>query len=329
MIELIQTYLIVSLVAYFIPTILALFTGNRLGAVFVMNLFLGWTFIGWVWALVWAVSPERKNQVIVNNHIANEAVKPNTQTEQTIEQTIDKASLLNQLSQLHSLRQNNVITEDVYEQERQELLNKLHPEKKAEPTVGAFPSQTVDDNYQNDLEYQKVFGDEGKRKRNKQLIIGLSIAVVFAIGIYLLVETTSKSVTAQPEVNSTTQSTKQTFIETDYKKTCVGNYSFLQDFECGVATGDLEIANARNGKFHFKLSVSGPDNGTSWVMTGNIEGVAKFVTQNVATYSKSDCKKLKFTFFEDGTVRVYETECSTYHGAGVCFEASFIKPQGN
>src|ERR1700694_1477995 len=172
MIELIQTYLIVSLIVYFIPTILALFTGNRFGAVFVMNLFLGWTFIGWIWALVWAVSPERRNQVIVNNHIANETSKSIPQQIQTAEQTIDKASVLNQLSQLHSLRKNNVITEDVYEKERQELLNKLHPEKKAEPTIEVSPFQTDNNNYQNDLEYQRLFGDDSKRKKNKQLIIG-------------------------------------------------------------------------------------------------------------------------------------------------------------
>lgn len=329
MIELIQTYLIVSLIVYFFPTILALFTGNRIGAVFVMNFFLGWTFIGWVWALVWAVSPERRDQVIVNNHIANEKATPVVQQSQPAEQTIDKASLLNQLSQLHSLRQNNVITEEVYEYERNELLNKLHPAKKAEPTITVLPTQTSDDDYQRDLEYQRLFGDEGKRKRNKQLVIGLSIAAAFAIGIYFLLGTTTTPVDAQPEDINSAQIATQTSTEPDYKKTCAGNYLFLQDFECGVASGNLEITNAKNGRFKFNLSVSGPDNGTAWVMTGNIEGVAKFVSKNVATYSKSDCKKLKFTFFEDGTVRVYETECSTYHGAGICFETSFIKPQGN
>jgi hypothetical protein len=118
MIELIQTYLIVSLTIYFFPFLLSLLTGNRIGSVFVMNFFLGWTFIGWVWALVWAVTPDRKqDQVIVHNHLPNEKVT--IEREKTIqevassEQQIDKASLLNQLSQLHSLREKNVITEDM------------------------------------------------------------------------------------------------------------------------------------------------------------------------------------------------------------------------
>jgi Superinfection immunity protein len=40
---------------YFLPAIIA--GGrkhNNAGAIFVLNLFLGWTFVGWVIALVWA-----------------------------------------------------------------------------------------------------------------------------------------------------------------------------------------------------------------------------------------------------------------------------------
>jgi hypothetical protein len=47
--------LIILLMAYFIPTVVA--NGRRhhnTMAIFVLNLFLGWTFIGWLAALVWA-----------------------------------------------------------------------------------------------------------------------------------------------------------------------------------------------------------------------------------------------------------------------------------
>jgi len=44
---------------YFVPTIVA---GNRIhpqtGAIFVLNLCLGWTLVGWVIALVWANTNE-------------------------------------------------------------------------------------------------------------------------------------------------------------------------------------------------------------------------------------------------------------------------------
>ena len=47
--------LALSLAIYFIPTLVAFerLRRNR-GAIFVLNLFLGWTLVGWVAALVWA-----------------------------------------------------------------------------------------------------------------------------------------------------------------------------------------------------------------------------------------------------------------------------------
>jgi tryptophan-rich sensory protein len=47
---------IISLALYFIPAIIAIARHhrNRL-AIFLLNFFLGWTFIGWIAALIWAV----------------------------------------------------------------------------------------------------------------------------------------------------------------------------------------------------------------------------------------------------------------------------------
>ena len=42
---------------YFIPSALGINKRNA-GAIFALNLFLGWTFLGWVIALVWAVCKE-------------------------------------------------------------------------------------------------------------------------------------------------------------------------------------------------------------------------------------------------------------------------------
>lgn len=50
--------LIVILIAlYFVPTFIGLRKRNA-GAIFVLNLLLGWTFVGWVVALVWALTVE-------------------------------------------------------------------------------------------------------------------------------------------------------------------------------------------------------------------------------------------------------------------------------
>jgi hypothetical protein len=46
-------------VMYFLPAIVALARSKRdLLAIFLLNLFLGWSVIGWVVALVWAVKAE-------------------------------------------------------------------------------------------------------------------------------------------------------------------------------------------------------------------------------------------------------------------------------
>ena len=44
-----------AMVVYFVPTIVAAASKHHnTTAIFVLNLFLGWTLIGWVAALVWA-----------------------------------------------------------------------------------------------------------------------------------------------------------------------------------------------------------------------------------------------------------------------------------
>ena len=42
---------------YFLPTIISR-NKNNAGAIFALNLFLGWTFIGWVISLVWALTKD-------------------------------------------------------------------------------------------------------------------------------------------------------------------------------------------------------------------------------------------------------------------------------
>jgi hypothetical protein len=46
-----------GLALYFLPTLIAF--GRHLwsrGAIALLNLFLGWTFIGWIAALIWAIA---------------------------------------------------------------------------------------------------------------------------------------------------------------------------------------------------------------------------------------------------------------------------------
>lgn len=46
-----------ALVVYFLPAVIAMnYRVRRSGAITTMNLLLGWTFIGWALALVWAIA---------------------------------------------------------------------------------------------------------------------------------------------------------------------------------------------------------------------------------------------------------------------------------
>jgi hypothetical protein len=52
------TVLIAMIVVYMLPTVIsALRLSRNMLAIFFLNLLLGWTFVGWVVALVWAVLP--------------------------------------------------------------------------------------------------------------------------------------------------------------------------------------------------------------------------------------------------------------------------------
>jgi len=48
-------YIILAIIIYFIPAIVA---GKKqcFSGVLILNIFLGWTFLGWVGALIWAAS---------------------------------------------------------------------------------------------------------------------------------------------------------------------------------------------------------------------------------------------------------------------------------
>ena len=51
--------IIFAIIVYFLPTIVG-HKKKNIAAILILNIFLGWTFVGWVVALVWAVSHERK-----------------------------------------------------------------------------------------------------------------------------------------------------------------------------------------------------------------------------------------------------------------------------
>lgn len=50
-----------SLALYFVPTIIACYRNHaRLPAIVALNIFLGWTFVGWVVALTWSLAGAKR-----------------------------------------------------------------------------------------------------------------------------------------------------------------------------------------------------------------------------------------------------------------------------
>ena len=57
-------FVVFGLIFYFIPTVVGLYRGcERIAGIVVLNIFLGWTFIGWVIALIWASSGDKVSGV--------------------------------------------------------------------------------------------------------------------------------------------------------------------------------------------------------------------------------------------------------------------------
>jgi uncharacterized membrane protein YqaE (UPF0057 family) len=58
--------IILALFIYFLPCIVGWSKKHNAGAIFMLNLLLGWTAIGWIVALIWAMTDDPKPPVIIN-----------------------------------------------------------------------------------------------------------------------------------------------------------------------------------------------------------------------------------------------------------------------
>lgn len=61
------TFLIFIIAIYFIPAVIASSRKHKNGAAIIaLNIFLGWTMLGWVIALVWAFTNNVENATVAN-----------------------------------------------------------------------------------------------------------------------------------------------------------------------------------------------------------------------------------------------------------------------
>ena len=90
----------IGFLIYFIPSFVG-WNKKNTNAILTLNIFLGWTFIGWVVALVWAVSKDNEKLVTTSNNN-------------------DK---LTQLIELKKLLEEGYLTDIEFEKQKKEILN--------------------------------------------------------------------------------------------------------------------------------------------------------------------------------------------------------------
>ena len=57
--------ILILLLIYFIPTVIACYRKHgNMTAILLLNIFLGWTLIGWLIALIWSVTDNTKKDEI-------------------------------------------------------------------------------------------------------------------------------------------------------------------------------------------------------------------------------------------------------------------------
>jgi hypothetical protein len=93
--------ILLGVIIYFIPAINAYSKKKaNASAVLTLNLFLGWTLIGWIVALVWSSTEDGKPQIVVTSH----------------------RSSVEELEKLVVLKEKGVLTEEEFQAKKKKLL---------------------------------------------------------------------------------------------------------------------------------------------------------------------------------------------------------------
>jgi Superinfection immunity protein/Short C-terminal domain len=123
----------VLLFPYFLPTIIAILRRKaNAGGIFVLNLLLGWTLIGWIGALVWSLSADAQPTIIVHNQSAAAPPPPpppqsHAYTNVTVRKPVASAGSnqqdkIDQLRQLKQLLDEGVLTEEEFNRQKAAIL---------------------------------------------------------------------------------------------------------------------------------------------------------------------------------------------------------------
>lgn len=128
----------IILISYFFPSIIALLKGkSNTTAIIILNIFLGWTFVGWIVALVWAFTVDIKSQtVVINNNSEKQIKSKNSKILETGEgannseispkkiktKIISHQEKIENLEKLKKLLDANILTQQEFEEQKAQIL---------------------------------------------------------------------------------------------------------------------------------------------------------------------------------------------------------------
>lgn len=106
------------LLLYFLPTIFAFSRKkNNKGIIFLTNFFLGWSVIGWIVSLTWALSSDNPQTIIANNNPTNGKEKNSNGKESAYDEK------LNNLQKIKDLFDSGALSETEFEEEKSKILS--------------------------------------------------------------------------------------------------------------------------------------------------------------------------------------------------------------
>jgi|GEM_PF-4140966 len=180
----------------------------------------------------------------------------------------DNSALLNQLSQLHTLKEKNVITEQIYEQERLAILSKFQqqPKENCEKNISqeennnssdnAIPEENAIQQGEYDPAYQELF-NKSWFERNKNLVIIVSLAALIGIvflGAYIMM---AKPVVLDSNI-ITSKLTQYYLKQLEREKSTKGGdyYNARNYIDSFYSTIEKDTNNEITLEFHVKYNIN-------------------------------------------------------------------------
>ena len=132
-----------------------------------------------------------------NSNTGNLVLNPDTETRK----------ILFQLSQLLELKEKNVITEEIYEQESISLLDKFKELESSNPNTEVGITKEIEiiqkEDQGIDYQYNALFNNRSWFQKNKVWIIGLSLILLIGVGTwYFLIQKSNKIVNSNAQNQS-------------------------------------------------------------------------------------------------------------------------------